>query len=156
MIRSDFESLFSLNSSALWVLHTDKIPPHIGISDTTGFYSLKVKGKDTAVPLDKIMALINKKKIPTLIFELSPGSISELKSVFERFEIADSEGITCLEPIKTATNISDVETVHELIRVLEKRKSILQKFGFHLPDSFDGIKRYTKQDILNRLKYLEQ
>ncbi|NBR15845.1 MAG: hypothetical protein EBU01_14895, partial [Crocinitomicaceae bacterium] len=30
----------------LWILHADKIPPHIGISIDGQYFSLKAKGKD--------------------------------------------------------------------------------------------------------------
>jgi len=150
------EMILDKKSCALWILHADKIPPHIGISDATGFYSLKVKGKDEAVPLKKILQVIEKKKIPTLVYALVPEKVHFLKKVFSEFNVADSNGVTCLEPIKRATDISKADTVHELIRNLENNHVLGESWRLNLSPKFEAIPDYSREDILNRLKYLEQ
>ena len=40
----------------IWVIHTNKIPPHIGISLNGKFYSLNVNGKDNGIYFEIIQS----------------------------------------------------------------------------------------------------
>ncbi|TNE75223.1 MAG: hypothetical protein EP333_04750 [Bacteroidetes bacterium] len=148
-------SLWHSESLTLWVLHADKIPPHIGISDHTGFYSLKVKGKDEGLNLEKVLELVYKKSIPTLLYTLSAPGYKSLEEVFDRYDRASANGDTCLSPISDILEISNSNTIHELLSVLETRGLITATFQLNTGVSFDGIKHYTKDAIVSRLKLLE-
>ena len=64
-INSEVQLLKSelTNRLILWVLHADKIPPHIGLSKNDQFYSLKVSGKDEGLPVRNVLQIIEKKNI---------------------------------------------------------------------------------------------
>ena len=76
-----------LEGIVIWVLHADKIPPHIGISINGLFFSLKANGKDIAVPIENVLDVINRREITLLCFSLS-DVLSE-KRVADSFELYD-------------------------------------------------------------------
>lgn len=137
----------------LWVLHADKIPPHIGISKDGLFYSLKVTGKDENVSVEALVNTITKKKIPTLCYELYDLN-PDLKSVFSNYSFAIAESITCLAPIKDALACPHANKVSELIDHLEAESQIKVVGGTFLPDGFSGISSYEVGEIHARLKAL--
>ncbi|MFN5846790.1 MAG: hypothetical protein ACK46O_13885, partial [Flavobacteriia bacterium] len=51
----------------LWILHADKVPPHVGCSIDGNYYSLKVSGKDEGVNVAKVQTVIEKKGILTIV-----------------------------------------------------------------------------------------
>ena len=61
---------FQSEKAYLWVWHADKIPPHLGLSTQSRYYSLKSNGKDQNVCFEKVIQLIDRKKIKTLAIEL--------------------------------------------------------------------------------------
>lgn len=142
------------NSLCLWILHADKIPPHIGISNNGLYFSLKVSGKDERVSVNALISTINKKKIPTLCYELVDLK-PELKSIFSKYNVAIAEEITCLAPIKDALECQSVSKVSELIEQLEINDKIKMVGGINLPEGFEGIPSYDIEEIHARLKALK-
>ena len=142
----------------LWVFHADKIPPHIGISKDGFYFSLKVSGKDEFVSVEKISKLLKTKKIPTLIIKTSENSIKNryLDIVFEKYQTANSDGLTCLTPI---TEIYFSETkdliLIELLNLLNEAGVVENIFGINLPADYKGIPAYSRQDIQDRLYQLK-
>ncbi len=140
----------------IWVIHVNKIPPHIGISSNGIFYSLKVNGKDNGIPTDIILKLIEKKKIHTLFIELKSLELCELDLIYNRFKDLSSPEITCLTPIiEFLKEDSKIETVSELLVNLDKKNQIKSFFGLNLTDDFVGIPSYSKIDIQNRILKLQ-
>lgn len=139
----------------LWVLHADKVPPHIGISSRAKFYSLKAKGKDVALPIDQIIRTIDKKKIATLCFHLDHYiDGDELHKVFNFYDKTEPGSVTCLSPIKELLKIQVAEKLTELLDALFVESKINCVYGFHLPIDFDGIKNYDTEQIHSRLRKL--
>ncbi len=140
----------------IWVIHTNKIPPHIGISLNGKFYSLKVNGKDNGIDIDIILKVLEKKKIHTLFIELKTLEWFELEGVFDRFKDLSSPEITCLTPIlEFFKEDSRIETVSELLVNLDKKNQIKSFFGLNLTTDFVGIPMYSKIDIQNRILKLQ-
>jgi hypothetical protein len=141
----------------LWVFHTDKIPPHIGISKDGFYFSLKVSSKDENIPVEKICKLLKTKKIPTLIIKTSENSIKNrhLETVFEKYQTANSDGLTCLTPI-TEIYFSETQDLIliELLNLLNEAGVMETIFGINLPTDYKGIPAYSRQDIQNRLYQL--
>ena len=154
ILDSTFEKP-NTSSVLLWVLHADKIPPHIGISENKRYFSLKANGRDYDMPVDNTLGLIGKKKIPTLCFELKGRAVSEsLFSIFDRYSRTFPNAITCLDPIKEFLSISNAEKLSELLEVLYENHEVLKVVGFHLPVGFRGISKYSTEAIHARLKEL--
>ena len=154
---SQLKEYQELNSGFfLCIWHANKIPPHIGIVNDGLYFSLKVKGKDTNIPVQDILKLINRKEICTIFvkikLEINKTTVEE---VFSRFQIAQESKATCLTPI---TEIFDVNnTVHKLSELLNNFKvknQIDQVFGLNLTADFKGILSYGKDEIEARLKQL--
>lgn len=138
----------------LWVFHADKIPPHIGISKDGFYFSLKVSSKDENIPVEKICNLLKTKKIPTLIIKTSENSIKNrhLETVFEKYQTANSEGLTCLTPI-TEIYFSETQDLIliELLNLLNEAGVVETTIGINLPADYKGIPVYSRQDIQIRL-----
>ena len=82
-----FDLQKAMTSNLLWVLHADKIPPHIGVSVNGLFYSLKANGKDEGVAIEGLLDIVNRRKISTLCFELnSTFDESTLSEEFRKFD----------------------------------------------------------------------
>jgi hypothetical protein len=151
------ESLsFSNDSVYLWVIHANKIPPHLGISIGTLFYSLKANGKAQALSVDKIIPILERKHVTTVFYELKKGiEIVEPETVFSTFETTIPGEVTCLEPIKAIFGNKDATWLKELLSFLEGRESLRAAYGWHLPHGFSGIPDYNPADIHNRLRELD-
>lgn len=151
------EEIAFLNGSVyIWVIHANKIPPHIGVSHGDAFFSLKANGKDEGLPLQRILPILKSKRIATLFFEVRPDEArAQLDTVFHRFDKTHVGTTTCLEPLKEIFGVPNATKVMELLEVLEQRGVLVSQSGWLLPDSFDGIQDYSNEAIHARLKSLE-
>ncbi len=138
----------------LWVLHADKVPPHIGISNKGKFYSLKANGKDDGVEVSSIKSIIHRKRITTLCFFLKKTELSEtLSDHFYSFDKTIPHKITCLDPIKNVFSLKEPRKLTELLDVLFL-KGIINSIKGVYSNSFEGILEYDVLDIHSRLKKL--
>jgi hypothetical protein len=143
------------DKAQLWVWHADKIPPHIGFSINSHYFSLKANGRDVNVPIDSIIAVIHKKKIPTLAIQLDINiENSSVEEEFFRYSKTVPQQITCLEPIKQILGSTESSQLTELLTVLKDRNQLQQVTGFYLPEDFRQISSYTLEDIHRRLSDL--
>lgn len=145
------------NGFYLWVWYADKIPPHIGCSLDGLYFSLKVNGKDSALRTDKVLSLIDSKKIPTLFIKINREIHSkELFETFDHFLKAESGKTTCLSPITELLFCnSTVFQLSELLKYLNDMKQLEAVFGLNLADGYSSLHAYTKEDIEYRLRKLE-
>ncbi len=139
----------------LWILHADKIPPHIGISFEGKFYSLKANGKDHGVDVNSIKSIIERKKITTLIVEMRNEAMkSNINSCFCQYEETVPHEITCLDPIKVILGYPQTEKLTELLKVLVANNEIVTVHGINT-EKFEGIVDYDVKAIHTRLEKLE-
>ena len=152
-----FDSIeFRSDAAYIWVWHADKIPPHIGISTSGKYFSLKSNGKDEGLDIFKVAELVERKKIKTLLFELNDQlAVEEIASVFENYSTTLMNGITCLNPLKSILNIPDARILKDLLSELKAIDRISSVFGFNIDASFQGIQDYKVEDIYSRLRKLE-
>ena len=157
-----FENIKSLSVDTaskglfIWVWHADKVPPHVGISLDSFYYSLKVSGKDRKLPHEKVAELIFRKSIPSLLIELKSGlDIPTLERSFEAYEYATPGSSTCLSPIKDVLSVSHADRLAELLENLQQRGQIVEVYGACLPDGFKSLKPYGAEDIEQRLSKLQ-
>lgn len=161
MSRFDFKYIESLEAmdlnqgNYLWIWHATKIPPHIGASSKGLYYSLKVSGKDAALPVNRIQHLIRDKQIPFIAIELN-GSIRAIEDVFASYFFAKAGELSCLEPIKNWLSVdSSCEKLEDLLLEIQAEGKIGRIAGIHLPTDFKFLPQYTKKEINNRLSKLE-
>ena len=164
VLKSEFRFSKIIDSAAasldtdkvqLWVWHADKIPPHIGFSVNSNYFSLKANGRDVNVPVDSIIELIDKKKIPTLAIQLYINIANDVvETEFLKYTKTIPQQITCLEPIKEILGSTRASQLSELLAILSDRNQLQQVVGFHLPKDFKQISSYTLEDIHRRLSDL--
>jgi hypothetical protein len=164
MSSFEFENVLDLNSESalkvgffLWIWHADKIPPHIGCSINGVYFSLKVNGKDDKKDSDNALLVIHQKKIATVFVKLKTQINSEyVQTIFNGYKKAGTNGQTCLAPITEILGCSDsISQLATLLKFLESKQQIESVFGLNLTKDYTGIPAYTKIDIANRLRTLE-
>ncbi len=141
----------------LWIWYADKIPPHIGCSIHGNYYSLKVNGKDEGLLTSKVVSVIENKKIPSVFVQLKKDfNPSEIKTVFSKYQLAESTKNTCLTPITELFQCSDsIFQLSELLKNLKERGEIETVFGLNLTEDYRNLPNYTQDDITSRLLKLE-
>ncbi|MFY7943654.1 MAG: hypothetical protein ACOVNZ_03695 [Crocinitomicaceae bacterium] len=144
------------SASFLWILHADKIPPHIGISKEESFFSLKVNGKDENLPVEKLIALIQLKRIPTILIPLKHHlSIDEIALKYKQFDRAVNLKSTCLTPIKELLFPNEeIHRLKDLLEIICENGQLNCVFGLNLSSTYEGIPFYTTDEIQNRLEKL--
>lgn len=153
-----FDSPESLKSGTfLWIWYADKIPPHIGLSSSGKYFSLKVNGKDENIEVLKVLSIIQRKKIVTVFVRIkNEYQIDKVKSTYSKFHKAETGKNTCLSPITQLLDCSEeVFQLSDLLIYLSNNKEIESVFGLNLDSDYKGIPPYTKEDIENRLRKLE-
>jgi hypothetical protein len=155
----DFTSRIDSSSGInLWVIHADKIPPHIGFSIDNQYFSLKANGKDNGISTDSILQIIQKKKIGTVFVKLNFAlTFEEIKSAFDEFESAKGLNSSCLVPIRNVLKApNSISKLSELLYFLESQNMIYSVFGLHLNNDYKGIKSYTTTEIQQRIEKLKR
>jgi hypothetical protein len=154
-IDRNFENL-NYQKTLLWILHADKIPPHIGISVDGFFFSLKVRGKDEFLPINKLENILILKKILTVAVELNTDLfLEEVAKKYNQFDFAKDLGSSCLVPIKELLlNGENIERLKDLLDILREKKLMNKVFGLNLIETYKGVPHYTTEQIKYRLEKL--
>jgi hypothetical protein len=146
------------NGFYLWIWYADKIPPHIGCSLNGFYYSLKVNGKDDGLLVEKVLNIVEKKKILTLFVPIDKiVNSAEIKAVFAHYKQARSGTSTCLTPIVNLLGLEvlKIRQLSDLLKYLESENILGKVFGLNLTEGYQGIPSYGADDIQNRLRNLE-
>lgn len=141
----------------LWIWYADKIPPHVGCSSNGKYFSLKVNGKDENIEVSKVFSIIQRKKLAAVLVKVkSEYSSDAVNSTYLNFHKAETGKNTCLSPITQLLDCSDdIFQLSDLLIYLKNNKEIESVFGLNLKSNYKGIPPYTKEDIENRLRKLE-
>ncbi|MGB0933632.1 MAG: hypothetical protein ACPGU5_05080 [Lishizhenia sp.] len=145
----------SSQETLIWILHADKIPPHIGISVDGYFFSLKTEGKDENIPFSLLVSFLRRREITAVAISLNQSlDLKDTQCLFEKLDkIPQSE--SCLSPILTLLSKSDsIPTVSELLKELEQEQQIKAIFGLNLGSEFKGLRAYSDKDIQERINKL--
>ena len=155
-IDPNFENV-NHQKTLLWIVHANKIPPHIGISVDGYFFSLKVRGKDEFLPTVKLLKILNSKKILTIAIELkSDIFLDVVANKYKQFHWAQNLDSSCLVPIKELLLPDErIERLKDLLDILEEKKVLNKVFGLNLDGTYKGIPHYTTEQIILRLEKLK-
>lgn len=165
MYSFQFDTINSLNDKSvlntgcyLCIWHANKIPPHIGLLIDGSYFSLKVKGKDTAIPVTEILKIINRKEICTLFVEVENEVVkSKIIEVFAKYSNAEAYKFSCLTPIAEVFDTNqNVNMLADLLNSFKEKNQIGKVFGLNLIPDFKGIPQYGKEEIEARLKALSK
>lgn len=155
VVQSLPAELFEVNSSYLWVIHANKIPPHLGISVGTEFYSLKANGKDVAVAVERLIHILEQKSIAVLMYRIKENGLHiDPREAFSKYEKTIPGKVTCLNPLKDIFGDLSSERIKDLLVFLESKNLIEQSLGWQLPADFSGIPEYGSEEIHRRLEIL--
>lgn len=145
-------SEIDFSKNVIWVLHADKIPPHIGFSANNTFFSLKVSGKDENLNVQNVLGLIHRKKIPTLFIELNSAvSLQNIINRYSEYERA-TDVSTCLTPIKILLDEPQSVQLSDLLNRIENR--IRRIAGIYLPENYTALPSYSTDEIHSYIKQL--
>ncbi len=140
----------------LWVFHIDKIPPHIGLSVNESFYSLKSTGVDVGLDVLKVLRVIKDKNIASVLIRLSKELTSiEVEKSYKYFTKTEPGFTTCLTPINKVLKVESASKLSELLIQLQKEGVLSRVYGYNLPTELTGIRKYSTEDITNRLMDLQ-
>ena len=165
MYSFQFDTINALNNDStlntgcyLCIWHANKIPPHIGILIDGFYFSLKVKGKDTSIPVNEIVKIINRKGICTLFVEVQSEVVkSRIMDVFSKYSNAEAYKFSCLTPIAEVFDANqNVHMLADLLNSFKEKNQIGKVFGLNLISDFGGIPLYGKEEIEARLKALNK
>ena len=154
MMVKNFDS-WDKTSLSIWILYADRIPPHLGISDSSGYFSLKVSGKDEGLEHAHMLELVRRKRIPTLVYALKLRDYLPLELVFSSHQHADGEFATCLFPLREVCGVVGAETIHDLLKYFDVNQLVDAVYGIHLPENFKGISEYSFEDVIKHISILE-
>ncbi len=138
----------------IWIWNADKIPPHIGISAGKDYFSLTYRKSEHLLTVS-MMKKAKRSAIPLVLVEIPKEVIRlNLSTVFAGYERA-VDGITCLRPIREVMELGkEIYQLADLLIDLESKKLIWQVNGLNLPEGYVGIPDYSMEEILDRIKLL--
>lgn len=138
----------------IWIWNADKIPPHIGISAGKDYFSLTYRKSEHLLTVS-MMKKAKRSAIPLVLVEIPKEVIRlNLSTVFAGYERA-VDGITCLRPIREVMELGkEINQLADLLIDLESKKLIWQVNGLNLPEGYVGIPDYSMEEILDRIKLL--
>lgn len=165
MEQLKFEFMFSdvhynvhpnLNSGQyLWIWKPNEIAPHVGISISGSYFSLKVSGKELHGEAPKLFQLALKKSTPLLLVEiLIDCKLKDVSQIYESFDKSSNLKSSCLQPVAKLLNAPS-RKLTELLIQLKKGKSLGKTYTFNLAESEVGIIQYELKDIEKKLISLQ-
>ncbi len=138
----------------IWIWNADKIPPHIGISIGKDYFSLTYR-KSERLLTASMLKKAKRSFIPLVLVEI-PKEVVRLNptTVFAEYERA-VDGITCLRPIREVMELGEeISQLADLLVHLKVNNTIGQVNGLSLPEGYVGIPDYSMEEILDRIKLL--
>ncbi len=142
-----------LQGSYLLLFGVDKVPPHIGWVSDTKYYSKSSQGGKQNYEVEKILASVKRKRIPTVLLKLKVDQLTP-NAFFD--DIPLSAGESCLNPIKELLSSLDAGIKHapfvfDLIELLKAADRIEKVYHLNCEEMIQGkslsLKKYGQVDI---------
>jgi hypothetical protein len=144
------------DKSLLWIINSDKTPPHIGISENSKFYSLKATGKDNAIFTNDIFLLLKKKDIEFVLVELAPHAIvKNIESVYLTYSKAIPSKVSCISPILDCFDLDEPMLLYDLINYLSSKELINSINVFNFQREKLGLGIYGEKDVVLEIEKLQ-
>lgn len=128
---------FSTRGTYIILFHVDKIPPHLGLVVDEKYYSITIKEVELGLNVNKMVDLIKRKKIPTIIIEVDDKA-KNVSKFYSKYNSLKEESITCLTPIKeyfsvsNSFNSTDIKVIFDLLDTLVEKNKVIQTFELNL------------------------
>ena len=108
-------------------------------------------------PLDKLLAFIQRKQVPTLFLEWKTGKPADetkaiLQQAFSHYPKLEAGKTSCLSPIRDAAaaihgeEMRSAKFIFELLPLLKEKNALGTAYGFHLEESF-VLKHYSEEAV---------
>jgi hypothetical protein len=117
----------------LAILHSQRVPPHIGLMFEGQYHSLTIKGREFNIPLNVLEKTIAQKKIATYFVKVTEHPVFSIqhqeeifKEILMKFENVKQFQASCLSPIKLffnefyAANSKEDQLFFEFMQVLNE------------------------------------
>lgn len=150
---------FQAENNAIALLHTDKVPIHLGLIAQGMYHSLTIKGYDQK-SWETLYQLIVKKRIKTLFISLKNVRFDhEDISFFFNYYTLNTPEVTCLTPLRSLISHTlkkeiKARVIFELIEQLENLQHINQYFAFPQQASIT-LKKYSHFEVMKHIKNLK-
>lgn len=155
-IRSDTEKL-DFAKTGIWIIHSDKIPPHIGISTNNKFFSLKANGKDFGLNTLSVVNSLKRKQIEFVILETELDiELEHLEKEYYVHNHAIPFQKSCLVPILNVLKLDQSFLLVNLINFLETKHLISNYFVVNLKRSYPQIESYSAIEVANEIEKLQR
>jgi hypothetical protein len=140
----------------LWILNSDKIPPHIGISQDFKFFSLKASGKDNGLTTSDIFSLLKKKNIEFILVEFNSSVIEkEIAEVFSDYSKAIPFETSCIAPILECFNIDKPFLLFDLLEYFNLNRLINLVNVYNFQREKLGLGIYGEEDVAREIVKLQ-
>jgi hypothetical protein len=144
------------NSPQLWIIHSDKTPPHIGISQNFKFYSLKASGKDNGLSTSDAFSLFQKKNIELILVGLDSSAIKkDLAQVYSNYSKAIPFKSSCTSPILECLKIGESMLLFDLLNYLKSNSLINSVSVYNFQREILGLGMYNEQDVALEIEKLQ-
>ncbi|MDG2369171.1 MAG: hypothetical protein P8M12_00870 [Flavobacteriales bacterium] len=156
------EQILQLNSGIV-LINAHKKPPHLGLFSLNKYFSLTATEVQNNLDLSIILQVIHRKKIPSLFIifnkKLNNSLVEKTFSSYTNLK----DGTTCINPInklidQQLCNVNNVQFIYELIPLLAKANELKSYHHLYcdtyLSDELFELRKYSMEDVLNRIKSL--
>ncbi|MFN4122735.1 MAG: hypothetical protein ACK4GL_05445 [Flavobacteriales bacterium] len=150
---------FNPDHCALALLHTDKIPIHLGLISAEKYHSLTIKGYDQK-PWEVLKALMKKKEINSLFISLNQVHFDSkiVEKHFQKFSL-DDRHTTCITPICSLLSHHlnfevKANVIFDLLSLLA-HQNLIGKYYVYPEQQRISLTKYTQHDVLMYIKNLK-
>lgn len=140
----------------LWIIHSNKTPPHVGISKEYKFYSLKATGRDYGLSTNDTLALLKRKKIEVITIELkNKVRLEDIEDVFSHFSQAIPTKISCITPILQCLNMDEPILLYDLLKYLSSHNLISEVSVYNFQRETLALGIYDDKDVALEIEKLQ-
>jgi hypothetical protein len=148
---------FVMELPYLWIWNPAGIPPHMGLSVESRYFSLKANGLDFNSNLIDLLEVISRKKLAVLAVELKlPLTNHDCEGAFSKFEKTIPHKITCLNPIKNTLSFPEVNKLSELLSSMSEEDLIGKITSWNIEGNSIELAEYSTEDIHKHLDSLSK
>jgi hypothetical protein len=156
-----------LRDAWLVILHTKRIPPHVGILTNGNYNSLTIKGHELNISVEALLKTISQRKIESVFVKLLPHPVFSayyqlevFQEMIKQFPMVKQNEATCLSPVKLfleefyALTIDKSELLFQLVNRLSENNYIKQVSAINiaLPENGFELPLYTPSHLQKRIQ----
>lgn len=139
---------FKAEACYLWIWNPTDIPPHMGISIDSSYFSLKSSGVDLGLDVAEMIQRIERTEIQVIALEIDQAFTRvECESIFSNYTRTVPMETTCLAPIKVVLKEDAPLKLSELLDILDSANRIRRATGWNISTTNIELPEYSVKDI---------